>query len=154
GASGMMSSDRSKLVAPKPRAAGGKPSPIPPNTRTPEHLTASPSAERPRDLLLEVDGLRKYFPIRRGLLKRVVGHVKAVDGVSFTLRRGETLGLVGESGCGKTTAGRCLLRLIEPSRGQAYFHSGGQTTDLMSLDARSLRRMRPRMQMIFQDPHA
>jgi peptide/nickel transport system ATP-binding protein len=118
------------------------------------HVLASSSDDRPRDLLLEVEGLRKHFPIRRGLMKRVIGQVKAVDGVSFTLRRGETLGLVGESGCGKTTAGRCLLRLIEPSGGRALFRSGGQTTDVMRLDPRALRRLRPRMQMIFQDPHA
>jgi peptide/nickel transport system ATP-binding protein len=112
------------------------------------------SPERPRDMLLEVEELRKYFPIRRGLLKRVVGQVKAVDGVSFSLRRGETLGLVGESGCGKTTVGRSLLRLIEPSGGRVFFHGGGQTTDLLSLAPRALRRTRPRLQMIFQDPHA
>jgi peptide/nickel transport system ATP-binding protein len=117
-------------------------------------ISPSGAAERPRDVLLDVEGLTKHFPIRRGLLKRVVGHVRAVDGVGFTLRRGETLGLVGESGCGKTTAGRCLLRLIEPSGGRAFFHAGGQTSDLFSLDARALHRMRPRMQMIFQDPHA
>src|SRR5436305_10844692 len=116
------------------------------------HSLTPSSQDRPRDLLLEVEGLRKHFPIRRGLLKRVVGHVKAVDGVSFSLRRGETLGLVGESGCGKTTAGRCLLRLIEPSGGRALFRGGGQTTDVMSLDARALRRIRPRMQMGVRDP--
>ena len=71
--------------------------------------------------LLDVRNLQTWFPIRRGLLQRITGHVKAVDGVSFTLARGETLGLVGESGCGKTTVGRTLLRLIEPTGGQVLF---------------------------------
>ena len=71
--------------------------------------------------LLEVRDLKKYFPIRKGLLSRVVGHVRAVDGVSFSVREGEVLGLVGESGCGKTTAGRCILRLIEPTSGSVRY---------------------------------
>jgi peptide/nickel transport system ATP-binding protein len=105
--------------------------------------------------LLEVEGLIKHFPIRRGLLRRVVGHVRAVDGVSFTMRRGETLGLVGESGCGKTTVGRCILRLIEPTAGRVLFYDKpGKSVDLIALDEAALRRLRPRMQIVFQDPHA
>jgi len=73
------------------------------------------------DVLLSVRDLHKHFPIRKGLMSRVVGHVRAVDGVSFDLHRGETLGLVGESGCGKTTTGRCILRLIEPTSGEVRF---------------------------------
>ncbi|MBM4051275.1 MAG: ABC transporter ATP-binding protein [Planctomycetes bacterium] len=98
--------------------------------------------------ILEVKDLKVHFPIRRGLLQRTVGHVKAVDGVSFTLNRGETLGLVGESGCGKTTAGRAILRLIPATGGTANFD--GQ--DIFSLAPEAMRTLRRRMQIIFQDP--
>jgi len=98
--------------------------------------------------ILEVKDLQVHFPIRRGLLQRTVGHVKAVDGVSFTLNRGETLGLVGESGCGKTTAGRALLRLIPATGGTAAFD--GQ--DIFALAPEAMRTLRRRIQIIFQDP--
>ena len=102
------------------------------------------------ETILEVRDLTKHFPIKRGLFGRTVGHVKAVDGVSFTLRRGETLGLVGESGCGKTTAGRTLLRLLDPvTAGSATFLD----RDLFSIRGEELRRTRRHMQIIFQDPY-
>ncbi len=102
------------------------------------------------EALLEVRDLCKYFPIRKGLFSRVAGHVRAVDGVSFDLRSGETLGLVGESGCGKTTTGRCLLRLIEPSSGTVRF-GGREVTRLAAGELRALRR---EMQIVFQDPYS
>jgi oligopeptide/dipeptide ABC transporter ATP-binding protein len=98
--------------------------------------------------LLEVQELKKYFPVKKGLLGRPSGWVQAVDGVSFSLNRGETLGLVGESGCGKTTVGRSILRLIEPTSGTVMFDG----KDLLSMDRFSLRRMRGSLQIIFQDP--
>jgi ABC-type oligopeptide transport system ATPase subunit len=99
-------------------------------------------------ILLEVKGLKTWFPIRRGILQRTVGHVKAVDDVSFFVRRGETLGLVGESGCGKTTVGRTLLRLIPNSGGDVRFDG----KDVFGANAVDLRRLRREMQIIFQDP--
>ena len=104
----------------------------------------------PGQALLEIRNLKKYFPVRRGVLSRVVSHVKAVDDVSFTIRKGETFGLVGESGCGKTTTGRAVLRLIEPDSGEIRFEGA----DMLRLGARALRDLRRDMQIIFQDPYA
>jgi peptide/nickel transport system ATP-binding protein/oligopeptide transport system ATP-binding protein len=102
------------------------------------------------EVLVEVNNLVKYFPVRAGLLQRVVNHVKAVDDVSFFVKKGETLGLVGESGCGKTTVGRTMLRLIEPTAGAVKFD--GQ--DVFSMKPHDLKTVRRDMQIIFQDPYA
>ncbi len=104
------------------------------------------------DRLLEVEGLRKYFPIRRGLLQKTVGHVKAVDDVTFFLNRGETLSLVGESGCGKTTTARCILRAIKPTAGRVVLRDGDEVLDVATITKDRLRSLRRQMQMIFQDP--
>jgi ABC-type microcin C transport system duplicated ATPase subunit YejF len=99
--------------------------------------------------LLEVKRLKKYFPVKKGLFSRVTGHVRAVDDISFVVRRKETLGLVGESGCGKTTAGRTILRLLEPTAGEVTFEG----VPLFQLRSEALRQMRRNMQIIFQDPY-
>ncbi len=102
------------------------------------------------DIILQVKDLKKYFPVRKGIFSRAMGWVQAVDGVSFTLYPGETLGLVGESGCGKTTVGRCILRLIEPDSGEILFDG----ENLLKLNRESLRKVRAKLQIIFQDPYS
>jgi peptide/nickel transport system ATP-binding protein len=103
--------------------------------------------------VLEVDDLKKHFPIRRGLLRRVAGQVKAVDGVSLSIRKGETLSLVGESGCGKTTVSRCIVRALRPTSGAVRFRIGERPmVDVAPLARGALASFRPHMQMIFQDP--
>jgi ABC-type oligopeptide transport system ATPase subunit len=109
-------------------------------------MTSAAKSDQP--ILLEVKNLKTWFPVRRGILQRTVGHVKAVDDVSFFVRRGETLGLVGESGCGKTTVGRSILRLIPNSGGEVRFDG----KDVLGAGALEMRKLRREMQIIFQDP--
>src|SRR5579859_3557749 len=102
------------------------------------------------DVLVQVDNLVKYFPVRGGgLVRRTVAHVQAVDGVSLTIKRGQTLGLVGETGCGKSTLARCIAGLIPATSGKVYFEG----TDLTRLNRRAMRPFRREIQMIFQDPY-
>ncbi len=108
-----------------------------------------------KEPLLEVRNLKKYFPIQRGFFRRTVGHVKAVDDVSFYVMEGETLGLVGESGCGKTTTGRCILRAIPPTEGEVWFRDPDLgRVNVAELEPEELRSIRRSMRMIFQDPYA
>ena len=102
------------------------------------------------DMMVEVKGLKQYFPIKDGLLQRVVGHIKAVDGVSFAIESGKTMGLVGESGCGKTTVGKTILRLNEKTEGRVTFFG----KEIFDLSHEELRMLRPKMQIIFQDPYS
>ncbi|MBS4208479.1 dipeptide ABC transporter ATP-binding protein [Bacillus sp. FJAT-50079] len=117
-------------------------------------LVESANASLPKDdseFLLKVDNLKKYFPIKAGIFQQTVGHIKAVDGISFYVKKGETLGIVGESGCGKSTAGRTLIRLYEPTDGKIQFKGH----DITHISERALsRHVRKNIQMIFQDPYA
>ena len=111
---------------------------------------APASMKNSQDVLVEVQNLVKYFPVRAGLMQRVVNWVKAVDDVSFFVRKGETLGLVGESGCGKTTVGRTMIRLVEPTGGSVRFDN----KDVFALKPKDMKIVRRDMQIIFQDPYA
>ncbi len=115
----------------------------------------APSFTMRPERLLEVRHLKKYYPIRKGFIKKTVGHVKSVDDVNFFLNEGETLGLVGESGCGKTTTSRCLLRAVTPTDGEVWFRKkDGELVEVAGLPAEAVRPLRREMQMIFQDPFA
>src|SRR5262245_36398578 len=109
----------------------------------------------PEPILVEVKGIKKYYPIRRGILQRVTGLVKAVDDVSFDIRQSETFGLVGESGSGKTSLGRVMLRAYEPTAGEMWFNDPNLgRVNVFELEKRELKRARQNMQMIFQDPYS
>ncbi len=128
-------------------------SPVPTTERAADESAPQQTPKVPLgagETLLLVRDLQKYFPVKRGVLARVVGQVKAVDGITFAISTGETLGLVGESGSGKTTVGRCILRLIEPTSGTIEFEG----VNLLQLGATDMRRMRRNMQIVFQDPYA
>ncbi len=119
-------------------------------------MSVEKALELNEEVLLQVDGLKKYFPVRKGVLRRVAGWVKAVDNVSLFVGDGETLGLVGESGCGKTTCGRTILRLIEPTAGSVLFRSQrlGRVVDVAKQRKGALKTLRREMQIIFQDPYS
>jgi oligopeptide/dipeptide ABC transporter ATP-binding protein len=109
-----------------------------------------PSQEK----ILHIKGLKTYFPVRKGLLRTVAAHVKAVDGVDLEIYRGETLGLVGESGCGKTTLGKSIIQLVGAVGGQILYHEGEQTFDLLNLSPEEFKHIRQKIQIVFQDPHS
>ncbi|MEJ6951170.1 ABC transporter ATP-binding protein [Natronospora cellulosivora (SeqCode)] len=106
------------------------------------------------NIILKVENLKKYFPIKQGFMRREVGQVKAVDDISFYIKEGETVGLVGESGCGKSTTGHCLLKLKDASAGSIHFKQNGEMIDMLSVDKDQLKDIRKDIQMIFQDPNA
>lgn len=106
------------------------------------------------DIILSIQNLKTYFPIKKGVFRKVVGHIKAVDDVSIDIYRGETLGLVGESGCGKTTLGKTILKLINPSDGKIYFNDKQKKRDILNLNYGEMKDIRKKLQIVFQDPHS
>ena len=113
-------------------------------------LNSFDGAENDPNYLLVVKNLKKYFPIKSSFFKKTIGNVKAVDGISFKIKRGTTMGLVGESGCGKSTVGKTILRLQDKTDGEVYFNG----TEIFSLSKEELRKKRPEIQIIFQDPYS
>ncbi len=107
-----------------------------------------------KEVLLSLRDVKTYFPIKAGVIKRVVGHVKAVDGITINIYRGETIGLVGESGCGKTTLGKSILQLVESSAGEMFYDFDGEMKDLKKLSKSELNDARKKLQIVFQDPHS
>lgn len=110
--------------------------------------------ENKKEVLLSLKNVKTYFPIKKGVMKKVVGHVKAVDDITIDVYKGETLGLVGESGCGKTTLGKSILQLVEATEGEMNYSFDGEVKDLRKLDKKELDAARKRMQIVFQDPHS
>src|SRR5690554_3958422 len=110
--------------------------------------------KKEREVLLSLNNVKTYFPVKKGIMKKTVGYVKAVDDITIDVYKGETLGLVGESGCGKTTLGKSILQLIPSTGGEMNYSFDGDVKDLRTLDKKSLDNARKRMQIVFQDPHS